>query len=533
MTSLYRLTLAGGYDLRIKACDAGAQAILQVLAKAMKLSPADGGKPFLVISTGQEGEGFTRSEENITCRFPLPGNGIEVVLRAVQMSLSIAWAVQKRGGILVHGGLAEFQGQGVILAAPGGTGKTTASTRLSPPWRSLSDDAVLIVRDGDGRYFGHPWPTWSRLYDQRSGDSWETSRGIPLGAICFLFRSPDDAIEALAPSQATAMLIESVEQANRAFDRTFTAAEVNENHRRQFSIVCNLTACLPAYRLRLGLTGEFWRCIEDVLKDPGGTTAAVAGKAGGGELPYRQLPAAKADATRCYPPERKVAPPGVIFSGNSMYPTLREPDYLEVVPYGNTVPRRGDVVYFRAPESGAMVVHRVVAVKPEGISTMGDNNISPDPDLVPFAAVAGRVVAARGRNRNSPVRGGAAGMLDFYFARTWRRFLILAGCCYRRLSRAYPLTVSLRYFTPAGIRFRFVFFGKLPHGCLKIMTNDACVGHYSRGSWHIEYPWRLWVDPVKIAAAAARYEIAKRRWQEEKTAAPPMPVGLTGKGPQA
>ena len=33
-----------------------------------------------------------------------------------------------------------------------------------PPWRSLCDDATLVVRDASGRYWAHPWPTWSRFY---------------------------------------------------------------------------------------------------------------------------------------------------------------------------------------------------------------------------------------------------------------------------------------------------------------------------------------------------------------------------------
>ena len=65
----------------------------------------------------------------------------------LRLSLIFAREAQARGGALIHGALAERNGHGVILAAPGGTGKTTASNRLPAPWRSLCDDATLVVRD--------------------------------------------------------------------------------------------------------------------------------------------------------------------------------------------------------------------------------------------------------------------------------------------------------------------------------------------------------------------------------------------------
>ena len=50
---------------------------------------------------------------------------------------------QTRGEVLLHGALAEKDGIGVILAAPGGTGKTTASDRLLAPWRSRCDEQMF------------------------------------------------------------------------------------------------------------------------------------------------------------------------------------------------------------------------------------------------------------------------------------------------------------------------------------------------------------------------------------------------------
>ena len=88
---------------------------------------------------------------------------------------------EKNGGLLVHGALAEWNGIGVILAGPGGVGKTTASKRLPRPWRSLSDDNTLIVKSPDGTYWAHPWPTWSRYRQGDMSGSWDVQAAVKLG----------------------------------------------------------------------------------------------------------------------------------------------------------------------------------------------------------------------------------------------------------------------------------------------------------------------------------------------------------------
>ena len=502
----YKMTLADGFDLQITAGDVEALPIVEMLARVMALPPGKAEYELLVL-TGRETELFSRTGNTITCRIPPPKNQDDLVTRAMQASLAIAHAVQKHGGVLVHGGLAEYEGQGIILAAPGGTGKTTASTRLPDPWRSLSDDAVLIVRDTEGNCYGHPWPTWSRFYQDGPGGVWNTCSGFPLKALYFLFQSPDDALEDLNANQVAAMLIESVEQANSVFSRNMPPAGMHDNHRAQFNLVGAVTDRLPAYRLRLGLTGDFWRLIEDSLKRQtpitiDSTDSCLEGSGHG-----------KAFAAE------KIVSSGVVFSGNSMYPTLKEPGYLAVRPYDAENPRWGDVVYFRAPKSGTMVVHRIMALRPDGLVTRGDNNSQNDPDVVPLSAVKGKVISIRdAAGNNKPVRSGAAGMLDYAFARIFRRAKALAGRMYRLFFPSHSLTGCLRLFAPNSADFKFVFFGQGFQGQLKILSSNVCVGHYSRGVWHIAYPWRLWVDPVQIELAAREVESAKEQWRRHMIA---------------
>ena len=376
----YKLTLADGFDLQITASDAAASKIVDLLAEAMMLEPGEA-KHSLLVLTGQKSETFYMDGNTIVCGFPSPVDQEDIAVQAMQVGLAIAHETQKRGGILVHGGLAELHGQGVILAAPGGTGKTTASARLPAPWNSLCDDAALICRDANGKYYGHPWPTWSRFYFNGMGGAWNTGCAIPLKALCFLSQSPDDVLENLNPSQAAAMLIESVEQANRVFSRTLLPSDIHENHREQFSIVCELADRLPIHRLQLSLTGKFWNLIEMALEHSQSVEKVSR---------FEEDPVAEVS------PEEKRDLSEFVLSGTSMYPTLKEPGFLEVHSYGQSKPRRGDVICFRTPGSGKMVIHRVMVVRPEGLITRGDNIPFDDPDVIPVSSVVGRVDADTG-----------------------------------------------------------------------------------------------------------------------------------------
>ncbi len=374
----YKLTLADGFSLQITAEDVDAAPAVEALAKAMRLGPGTAENVLRVV-TGETEALYSVDSGGTVCRILRSKSREEDAVRALQISLVIAHMAQKRGGILVHGGLAEFHGQGVILAATSGTGKTTASKRLTAPWRSLSDDAVLIVRKGDHIYYGHPWPTWSLFFPGGPGGSWNTECGIPLKSLHFLFQSPEDALAPLNSTQAAAMLLESAEQANAAFDRDQSSADLHRNHLDQFAVVCAMTESLPAFRLSLTLNGNFWSLLEESLRRQAEPVPPFsAGRSPGA----------------AFDPVKFIAP-GVVIAGNSMAPTLVPPGYVEVRPYQNEKPCRGDVVHFYSPAHGAMVTHRVMEVRPEGLVTRGDNNLNNDPDCVPHSAVDGQVVAVQ------------------------------------------------------------------------------------------------------------------------------------------
>jgi hypothetical protein len=187
-------------------------------------------------------------------------------IQLMQLSLIIARDVQARGGVLIHGALAELDGIGVILAAPGGTGKTSASNRLPAPWLSLCDDTTLVVRDPQGNYWAHPWPTWSRFLDGGPGGTWDVQSAVPVKGIFFLDQAVKNQVKRVGSGQAVSLLVECVEQASQLMARGLSKEETRALHLERFNNLCALARVVPAHILHISLTGAFWREIEQALE---------------------------------------------------------------------------------------------------------------------------------------------------------------------------------------------------------------------------------------------------------------------------
>ena len=187
-------------------------------------------------------------------------------IQLMQLSLIIARDAQTRGGILIHGALAELDGIGVILAAPGGRGKTTASDRFTAPWRSLCDDTTLVVRDSQGNYRAHPWPTWSSFLDGGLGGTWDVQSAVPVKGIFFLSHAFEDRVESVGPGHAVSMLVECVKQASMFMTRGLSKEETSALHMEWFNNLCDLVRIVPAHILHISLNGAFWQEIEQILE---------------------------------------------------------------------------------------------------------------------------------------------------------------------------------------------------------------------------------------------------------------------------
>ncbi len=275
---LHTLILADGQRWDIAAADEEAALIVSQLGRAMQLSrPTRAPEP----SAGTSFQLLVHVDAPVTDGYvPLasPDCGRVVVSLSSRehggdlfghfrrLSLVFARAAQASGGCLIHGALAENDGRGVILAAPGGTGKTTASGRLPAPWRSLSDDITLVVRDPQGRYWAHPWPTWSRFQDGGAGGAWDVQHAVPLKGIFILSQAAVDRAERIGSGQAVSLVMECAGQTSMFMRPGLLKEEVRALNVERFNNLCALARTIPTHLLHISLTGTFWKEIEQALE---------------------------------------------------------------------------------------------------------------------------------------------------------------------------------------------------------------------------------------------------------------------------
>jgi SynChlorMet cassette protein ScmC len=178
--------------------------------------------------------------------------------------------VLARNGLFLHGALAEKNGFGVILAGPSGVGKTTASVRLSGPWHSLSDDITLVVCDDQGRYWGHPWPTWSFFWESvNSGRKWDVSYAVPLKGLFFLAQSREDRAERIGAGQAVGMLLETAQQASSGrLDDKSLEGDLTAMNLQLFNNACIMAKSMRSFILNVSLDGQFWKEMDLALNSP-------------------------------------------------------------------------------------------------------------------------------------------------------------------------------------------------------------------------------------------------------------------------
>lgn len=499
-TSGPNLTLADGMQWCLLPQDESAAQVVALVAKTMQLRPDVDGRP-LLVSVRPETETI-QFEVNgagpALCTLAPPADQDALTVDAMKLALVIAHAALPRGGMLLHGGLAELPPNapgapgGVLLAGPGTVGKSTASRRLPPPWRSLCDDATLVVRDGAGQYWAHPWPTWSRYftYSAPAGpdDRWDTQRAVPLRSILFLSQDPEDRATPVPLPAAIAMLTESVVQVSRPIERGLIPAERQALYIQRLAAIKTLAAVVPAFSLQLSLTGLFWNEITRVMADlPASCRTCAASE------PVPQ-PGARTIPTIASLADEGILP--IVYTGPSMNPTLREPELLLVEPYATTLPRRGDVIAFQPPTGGPTVVHRIVRMTPEGIRTRGDNNPSPDPYRLTSEDIIGRITAAQYRRQRRAITGGRAGVWVGYRARVWRAGRRAAAQLLHKAYRGMARWRIWQRMLPVQLRPRLVGFKLHRYTSYKLLMGQRVIGRCDlrNREWRITRPFRLFVD---------------------------------------
>lgn len=296
------LTLADGTWLTLHAGDAEAVRVVSFFAEAARLAPAPatlppGARRLLAMTEDHGQRSSATTEASVVCPLEpsdaprsrrvrrVAGPGIVAPIpepfteeqwfwqQLVRLSACIARETQPRGGVLLHSGLAQAPhlrcGAGILLAGRSGVGKSTASTRLPLPWRSLADDVTLVVRDGGGVYWAHPWPTWSWFFGKEDhrpgGGTWDVQQAVPLRAIFVLEQGDEDRAEPLGPGHAVALLAELARQTSQWLPRGTPLDEVVAFNLQRFENLCALVQAVPTYLLHVSLNGAFWTEIERVM----------------------------------------------------------------------------------------------------------------------------------------------------------------------------------------------------------------------------------------------------------------------------
>ena len=193
-----------------------------------------------------------------------------VVSNYVAMWYSL-YAVYQRsmqiGGLPFHSGLAEFEGKGVLLAGHCGAGKSTCCRRLPDHWKPLCDDETLVVLTKDNVYRAHPCPTWSDYLSGRTEKKYNIQYSVPVSAFFFLEQSETDEVIPIPSHQASIFITKSSTQ-------IFSKSEPFKHRKNRSSTLelvlnnaVNMAKTIPAFILRVSLTGRFWEKIETVLKN--------------------------------------------------------------------------------------------------------------------------------------------------------------------------------------------------------------------------------------------------------------------------
>jgi len=263
------ITLENGVKWNISGQDREAAKIVSRLSEIMNLQPNKGNADkYLIIRTGTNEKGLTARFENnntVVCTLN-PFNDPDMsIVNIIWLSLIIVKDAHIDGGLLLHGALAEYKGSGVIMAGPGGVGKTTASNKLCSPWKALSDDCTLVVCTKKKEYLAHPWPTWSKFLFGGKGGSWNVEHNVKLQAIFFLSRIPAKKPVPISSSEAVSMMLRSSEQAWGQMLNRMGKNEAVKIRIQIFNNICRPVKNIPCYIL--SLHGNFQEQMEQTIEN--------------------------------------------------------------------------------------------------------------------------------------------------------------------------------------------------------------------------------------------------------------------------
>jgi SynChlorMet cassette protein ScmC len=174
--------------------------------------------------------------------------------------------VQEKGGLPIHAALVVKDGKGILLGAPGETGKSTCCRRLPPPWNPLCDDESIIVKDEETHYMVHPLPTWSNYILRRSEPTYKVEEFFPLAGIFFIEQSKTNEVVPIGQGQSIPILYRlAVDVYQITTWRYLERKEIRPLKVSLFNNISDMVKKVPTFILRVSLEGRFWDEIDKVL----------------------------------------------------------------------------------------------------------------------------------------------------------------------------------------------------------------------------------------------------------------------------
>ncbi len=169
------------------------------------------------------------------------------------------------GGLPLHAALAELDGRGILLAAAGGTGKSTCYRRLPDYWKPLCDDEALVVLNEQREYRVHPFPTWTDYIQKRAEGTWAVQYSVPLSGVFFLEQSEFDEVIPIGEAEAALRMNASAIQSCWRYWSAVDKKAESKFTDKLLDNACAMAKVIPGFRLRASLHGQFWKKIEEAI----------------------------------------------------------------------------------------------------------------------------------------------------------------------------------------------------------------------------------------------------------------------------
>ena len=275
----YGLTLANGLHWTIGGDTVFGKECAVRLAAIMRLAPAEPVPPSILYTEEDRSDPGGMDEvqhrlirirfnpETDESRVILPyTTGISFYAELWASLYAIHRRVIQHGGLPIHCAYIEHNGKGYLIAATGGTGKSTCCRRLPKRdgWRAISDDQALVVRLSDGTYAVHPLPTWSNFMRQDPPQTeWQVEQSLPLAGIYFMRQSEQEYAEPVGQGEGATLIYSACATVVLNDHDPANPAELSLRRKTAWLNAVAIAQSIPCYRLGVRLDGEYWKLIDN------------------------------------------------------------------------------------------------------------------------------------------------------------------------------------------------------------------------------------------------------------------------------